>query len=160
MISETDINGWNNKMVKHSKVVYPQCLDSNTPQNYFLALFVGARGSGKTYLLTKLLKTLEEKKIYENGKVVAQRIILISSTAHSDSNRVFKSLKNLDWNNDVIDSYTDSLLIDKMEELKKDTEEGKDYKLYRDVWKKFKVIDDVDDLTQDEMLLLNKHKML
>ena len=160
MISETDINGWNNKMVKHSKVVYPQCLDSNTPQNYFLALFVGARGSGKTYLLTKLLKTLEEKKIYENGKVVAQRIILISSTAHSDSNRVFKSLKNLDWNNDVIDSYTDSLLIDKMEELKKDTEEGKDYKLYRDVWKKFKVIDDVDDLTQDEMLLLNKFNFI
>jgi hypothetical protein len=43
-----------------------------------------------------------------------------------------------------------------MEELKKDTEDGKNYKLYRDVWKKFKVIDDVDDLTQDEMLLLNK----
>ena len=78
------------------KSFYPQCLDSNTPQKYFLALFVGARGSGKTYLLTKLLKTLEEKKIYENGKVVPQRIILISSTAHSDSNRVFKSLKNLD----------------------------------------------------------------
>ena len=55
MISESDISGWNNKMVKHSKVVYPQCLDSNTPKNYFLALFVGARGSGKTYLLTKLL---------------------------------------------------------------------------------------------------------
>ena len=155
MISETDINEWNNKIVKHGKIVYPQSLDPNAPQNFFLALFVGARGSGKTYLLTKLLKTLEEKKIYENGKVVPQRIILISTTAHSDSNRVFKSLRNLDWDNDVIDSYSDTVLFDKMEELKKDTQDAKDYKLYKDVWKQFKVIYDVDKLSQEEMLLLN-----
>jgi hypothetical protein len=50
--------------------------------------------------------------------VVPQRIILISSTAHSDSNKIFKTLKNLDWDNDVIEDYNDDLLFMKMDELK------------------------------------------
>ena len=157
MISETKINEWDNKLIKYGKVKYPQSLDENTPQNYFLAIFCGSRGSGKTFLISKLLKTLEKKKIYDNGKVVPQRIILICSTAHSDSNKIFQSLKNLDWESDVIEDYNDISLLNKMEELKTDLEASKDYKLYRDVWKKFKIIDDVDKLTMDEMLLLNKY---
>jgi Cdc6-like AAA superfamily ATPase len=94
MINEINIKGWNNNVVNHPKVVYPQCNDSGAPRNYFVSLFVGARGSGKTYLLTKLLKTFEEKKCYKDGKEVQQRIVLISPTAHSDSNVIFKSLKN------------------------------------------------------------------
>ena len=160
MISETNIEGWNNKMVKHNKVIYPQTLDENTPKNYFLAIFCGSRGSGKTYLLTKLLKTLEEKKIYEDDKVIPQRIILICSTAHSDSNKVFKSLKYIDWENDVIEDYSDSSLINKMEELKFELEISKEYKLYNKVWNKFKSCKDVDELDIDEMLLLNKYDFL
>ena len=34
-----------------------------------------------------------------DDKLVPQRIILISSTANSDSNLIFKTLKNLDWDN-------------------------------------------------------------
>ena len=47
-----------------------------------------------------------------------QRVILISTTAQSDSNKIFKNLKHLDWENDVIDSYSDILLTDKMNEVK------------------------------------------
>jgi hypothetical protein len=61
---------------------------------------------------------LEEKKIYYNGKQMDQRVILISTTAQSDSNKIFKNLKHLDWENDVIDSYSDILLTDKMNEVK------------------------------------------
>ena len=86
MINEINISGWDNKIVNHPKVVYPQCNDSGAPRNYFVSLFVGARGSGKTYLLTKLLKTFEEKKCFKDDKEVPQRIVLISPTAHSDSN--------------------------------------------------------------------------
>jgi hypothetical protein len=50
------------------------------------------------------------------------------STAHSDSNRVFKSLKNLNWHEDVIDEYNDSLLEDKMHELKYYLDQAKEYK--------------------------------
>jgi hypothetical protein len=51
----------------------------------------------ETFLLSKLSKTLEEKKIYLNGKHMDQRVRLISTTAHSASNKVFKNLKHLDW---------------------------------------------------------------
>ena len=158
-IIEKPLENWNNKLVKFSKVVYPQSLDSNTPQNYFLAIFCGARGSGKTFLLTKLLKTLEEKKIYENGKTIPQRIILICSTAHSDSNKVFKSLNNLDWDQDVITDYSDIALTDKMTELKKDITDFKDYKAYREAWTNF-LKKKVDDLTDDEVILLDKYKFI
>ncbi len=62
---------------------------------WFLGIFCGSRGSGKIYLFTKFLKTLEEKKAYLGDKLVPQRIILISSTANSDSNIIFKSLKKI-----------------------------------------------------------------
>ncbi len=86
--------------------------------SYFLGIFCGSRGPGKSYLFTKLLKTLEEKKAYLNDKLVPQRILLISLTANSDRNLIFKTLKNLDRYNDVIDDYNDDLLIMKMDELK------------------------------------------
>ena len=140
MINEININGWNNNVVAHPKLVYPQCNDIGAPKNYFVALFVGARGSGKTYLLTKLLKTFEEKKCYLNGVEIPQRIILISPTAHSDSNQIFKSLKNLDFDLDVITEYSDIILKDKMEEVKKELLESKEYKEYKRVWEKFKKV--------------------
>ena len=157
MISEQSLEGWDNNPVKFSNVKYPQTKDNNAPQNFFLAIFCGSRGSGKTYLLTKLLKLLEEKKMYFEGIEIPQRIVLICSTAHSDSNGVFKSLKNLNWDEDVIDEYNDSLLEDKMHELKYDLEHAKEYKLYKTVYKKFKECKDIDELKDDEMVLLYKH---
>jgi hypothetical protein len=160
MISEQSLEGWDNKPVKFSNVKYPQTKDNNAPQNFFLAIFCGSRGSGKTYLLTKLLKLLEEKQMYFEGNEIPQRIILICSTAHSDSNRVFKSLKNINWDEDVIEDYNDSLLSDKMRELKHDLEHAKEYKLYKSVYKKFKECKSIDELKDDEMILLHKHDFI
>jgi len=157
MITELSLTGWDNNPVKSEKVLYPQSKDKNSPKNYFLALFVGARGSGKSYLFTKLLKTLEEKKLYLNDKEIPQRIILICSTAHSDSNKVFKNLKNLDWDNDVIDDYNDDELIYKMEELKTDLQHSKDYKEYKTAWENFKKCKNIDELNDDELRLLYKY---
>jgi hypothetical protein len=149
MINEININGWNNKVVTHPKLVYPQCNDDGAPRNYFVDLFVGARGSGKTYLLTKLLKTFEEKKCYKDGSEVPQRIILISPTAHSDSNQIFKTLSNLDWDMDVFTEYSDIILKDKMEEVKTELLQSKEYKEYKRVWAKFKK-EKVKNLTDEE----------
>jgi len=156
MINEININGWNNKVVNHTKVEYPQCNDEGAPKNYFVSLFVGARGSGKTYLLTKLLKTFEEKKCYKDNKEIPQRIVLISPTAHSDSNVIFKSLKNLDWQLDVITEYSDEILKKKIEEVKKDLDEAKEYQEYDIVYKRFKKLK-IDKLTDDECKLLYKY---
>ncbi len=150
MIVEENLEGWNNIPVKSKEVIYPQSKDDKAPKNYFLGIFCGSRGSGKSYLFTKLLKTLEEKKAYLDDKLVPQRIILISSTANSDSNLIFKTLKNLDWDNDVIDDYNDDLLIMKMDELKTDLNHSKDYKLYKEAWKNFVHCKDIDELDDDE----------
>lgn len=160
MIVESEISGWDNNLLSNGNVVYPQSNDSNAPNNYFLSIFAGARGSGKSYLATKLLKTLEKKGIYENGRKIPMRTILLSTTAHSDSNKILKNLKSIDFDNDVIEEYTDGALIDKIQEIKEDLEEAKNYKEYREVWKKFEKIDDVDELSNDEMILLNKYNFI
>ena len=160
MIIEESLNGWNNKPVKTAEVVYPQSKDDKAPKNYFLGIFCGSRGSGKSYLFTKLLKTLEEQKAYLGDTLVPQRIILISSTAHSDSNRIFKTLKNLDWDNDVLEDYDDDLLKMKMDELKHDLDHAKDYKLYREAWKNFIECKSIDKLSDDELKLLYSYDFM
>ena len=74
MIVEEKLDGWNNNLIKTDEVIYPQSKDDKAPKNYFLGIFCGSRGSGKSFLFTKLLKTLEEKNVYLNDKVVPQRI--------------------------------------------------------------------------------------
>eukprot|EP00960_Hanusia_phi_P077637 768721-Hanusia_phi.AAC.4 len=123
MIEEEKIEEWDNRPVRCKKVIYPQCLDDNAPSNYFVGIWCGARGTGKTFLATKLLKTLEEKGIYFDGEKVPQRIILICSTARSDSNKVFETLKNIDWENDIIEDYSDEALKKKIEEVQNDLQE-------------------------------------
>jgi hypothetical protein len=160
MIIEENVLGWNNIPVKTDEVIYPQAKDDKAPKNYFLGIFCGCRGSGKSYLFTKLLKTLEEKKAYLDDKLIPQRIILISSTAHSDSNKIFKTLKNLDWDNDVIDDYDDDLLKIKMSELKNELQHSKDYKLYKEAWKHFVDCKTIDDLKDDELKLLYSYDFI
>jgi hypothetical protein len=56
MIVEENSLGWNNIPVKTKEVIYPQSKDDKAPKNYCLGIFCGSRGSGKSYLFTKLLK--------------------------------------------------------------------------------------------------------
>lgn len=153
MIIESDIKGWDNKIVNNNKVIYPQTLDNESPCNFFLSIFCGSRGTGKSYLITKLLKTLEEKKFYLDGKIIPQRIILISTTAHSDSNKIFKTLNNLDWEIDVIDDDFETNLKNKINEVKNDLDESKEYKEYKKTWLKFKKmnINKLNKLNVDEL---------
>ncbi|MFN9940734.1 MAG: hypothetical protein ACK56I_14775, partial [bacterium] len=73
---------------------------------------------------------------------------------HSDSNRIFKKLKHLDWDNDVIEDYSNEQLLDKMEELTQDIQQSKDYKNYKEAWKHFKECKDIEELNDDELKLL------
>ena len=49
-------------------------------------------------------------------------------------------MKNLNWDDDVIDEYNDTLLEGKMHELKYDLEHAKEYKLYKSVYKNLKSV--------------------
>jgi hypothetical protein len=82
---------------------------------------------------------------------------LVVARQKLDSQSMGGSLKNLNWDEDVIDEYNESLLQDKMHELKYDLDQAKEYKLYKTVYKKFKECKDIDELKDDEMLLLYKY---
>ncbi len=97
-----------------------------------------------------------ETKSQVGSTEVPQRIILISPTAHSDSNQIFKSLENLDWETDVITEYSDDVLKRKMEEVKIELLQSKEYKEYKRVWAKFKK-EKVKNLTDEECELLVKY---
>jgi hypothetical protein len=65
-------------------------------------------------------------------------------------------LKNLDWDIDVITEYSDDVLKRKMEEVKTELLQSKEYKEYKRVWAKFKKVK-VKELTDDECELLMKY---
>lgn len=161
MITEEAINNWDNKPVPVKKVKYPQCKDINAPRNFMRCLFLGASGTGKSYQLVKLLKTLEEKGIYDiDGKTeVKQRIILICPTSRSDSNLVFKCLKGIDWENDIIEDYSESELLNKLEEIKTAHEEVKEYQNYKRAYDNFEKMNDKDiyKIPIEDLMLLHRN---
>ena len=53
MIKEIKINGWNNKILDHGNVKYPQSNDPNAPKNIF-------------YILLLALVALERHIYYQN----------------------------------------------------------------------------------------------
>lgn len=147
-ITEKDIDNWDNKVVSHKKNVYPQSCDINAPKLFFVSLFIGSRGSGKTFAMVKLLKQYEKYKVISHecskstsrsarsasldGKsILDQRIILFSPTI--DANPIFKSLKHLN-EDDIITDYNDDKLSKILEDIKYEKEETdkylEDLKLY------------------------------
>jgi hypothetical protein len=135
-------------------VTYPQTKDPNSPQNFFCSAFAGSRGSGKTWLSCKLIKSLYDKKVYDGEKVVPQRVILISPSAYSPSNNIFKML-NIDWDNDVYEDYSDKGLDEIVEGLTQDQDEAKEYRQYVKAYIKFEAINNIDDLPIEQLMLLH-----
>ena len=82
MIEEVKIPHWDNKVVPiKDKVKYPQCHDGNAPNNFYVSIFCGSRGTGKSFQLAKMLKTIEEKGTYtSDGNKIDDRILLIFPT--------------------------------------------------------------------------------
>ena len=65
-INEVELDGLDNKVVSVKKPKPPRSVNGNLIPLYFTALFVGAKNSGKTYGLVKLLKNFEKYPIYNN----------------------------------------------------------------------------------------------
>jgi hypothetical protein len=142
-----------NIQLKYKKTKYPQCKDPNLPRLFFVALFVGSRRSGKTYNACQLLKAYENFGIYQNCQQVIQRIILISPT--QQANPCFKALKNLD-EDDIHENYSDSLLLDIVENIKEEKHKTEEYIKELTIWKKFLKAKNLDDMNNEEILHLHK----
>ena len=128
MITKKNIKGFNQK-IENSTLNYPQCRCNNCPQMYFNAILCAARQCGKTYSLVKLLRHYEENDLIDNDGVKHPiRTILISPTI--EANPIFKSLKSLNFDEDVYDNYTEELLENIMNDVKAKKEETMNFKDY------------------------------
>ena len=157
MIEEIKLNGLDNKPIKTTKKPPPRSTNENLPPCYFTSIFIGSKGSGKTYSLIKLLKNYEKYPIYDNeGHKLDMRVIVFSPTVHSVANPIYDTLKYLD-EDDIILDYSDNKLLDKLDEIEKEKEDIKDYNKYIEVWKKYLKIDEnINLLLPDELLILSK----
>jgi hypothetical protein len=152
-VLDSPVTGWHDIQLKFKKRLYPVPLDRNLPRMFFVGLFVGSRGSGKTFSAVQLLKQYERHGILDTqtDHKVAQRIILFSPT--HEANPVFTSLKNLD-ENDVVSSYTDSKLLEAVADVKAEKEATQKYIREIKLYKRFLKMKRVDELEAHELIEL------
>ncbi len=58
MIVETQLKGLDNKPIKGKNKSPPRCVNNDWTSLYFTAMFIGAKNSGKSYVLVKLIKIM------------------------------------------------------------------------------------------------------
>ena len=157
MIQEIKLNGLNNEPVKTHKKQPPMSINKDLPPCYFTSIFIGSKGSGKTYSVVKLLKNYEKYPIYDSdGNKLVMRVIVFCPTIHSAANPIYETLKYLN-EEDIILDYSDYKLLDKLQEIEQEKQFIQEYNEYVQVWKKYmKVDEDMSLLTHDELLILSK----
>jgi hypothetical protein len=157
MIQEYQIKGLNNDPLKVKKPNIPQSNNKDLPRFFFNMLLVAQKHSGKTFLLSKLIKNYQETKILDNeGNEHPIRIILFAPTAFSTSNTIYEKL-NID-EHDIHLDYSDMTLSLVLEQIKEENEEIKEYKEKMKLIEKFKKVKDIDELSEDEILTLHMFK--
>lgn len=157
MITEQRINTITDKLPKINKKQPPRSVNFDLTPLYFSALFVGAKNSGKTYGLVKMLHNYQQYKIYDSeGNELQQRIILFCPTANSNANPVYKTLKYLD-DNDIILDYSDEKLLEILKTIEDTKTEIEEFQQYIKAYKLFEKADDVDLLNNDIILILSKY---
>ena len=157
MIVEKPLNGLDNNPIRTSKKPPPKSINNNLPPCYFTSIFIGSKGSGKTYSLVKLLKNYEKYPIYDYEKNKLNiRIIVFCPTLHSVANPIYETLHNLD-EDDIILDYSDSKLLSKLDEIEKEKKDIEEWNEYLIAWKKYLKIDEnINLLTPEELTILSK----
>ena len=137
MIVENKLSSLNNNPIKVNKKPVPQSINKQLPPLFFTGIWVGSKGTGKSYNLVKLLKNYEQFPIYDISKNKLNiRIILFCPTYHSSANEIFKTLKDLD-EADVILNYSDDSLLEILHEIQEEKEEIELYAKYCKAYKQF-----------------------
>lgn len=158
MIVEKTVENIDNKPFNIKKRNVPQSTNSSLPLLFNTSLYIGSKGTGKSYKLTKILKLYEQSKIIdEDGIEYEMRTILICPTATSGANEVYKLLNSLDQENDVHLDYSDDLILEILNDIKAKQLEYDDIIKYKKVYDKFNKIKDVSKLEDDELQLLEEH---
>jgi hypothetical protein len=133
VVIETKMHGFDGKL-KYDKLNYPQCSCGKCPRFYWNMLNIGARGSGKTYTICKMIKHYETNKITRDGVEYKLRTHLISPTIQA--NEIYQSLNSLDMKKDAHENYTDKLIIDIIDDIKANKVKYDEYLLYKKYYEK------------------------
>lgn len=107
-VVETQIPNWDDKFIKTRASNYPVPVDPHAFKLFFLALFIGSRGVGKSTGMVKLLKRYEAGLIDPlTGEKCDQRIVIFSPTIQANS--FFTDLRGLS-SEDIHTEYSESAL--------------------------------------------------
>lgn len=157
MITEKVISNLSNKPINIKKKNVPQSTNASLPLMFNTQLYIGSKGTGKSYKLTQLLQLYEQNKIKDTDGIEYDiRTILICPTAQSGANEVFKTLKSLDPE-DIHLEYTDELLQDILDDIKLKQEEYDGYILYKKLYQKFIKAKSLNTFTMEELNELEEH---
>ena len=161
MIIEKPVANIDDKPINVKKKNVPQSTNSSLPLLFNTQLYVGSKGTGKSYKLTKLLQLYEKSVIKdEDGVVYDMRTILICPTAQSGANEVYKILNSLNQDEDIHLEYSDELVLQILDDIKNRQKEYEEFLDYKKVFSKFLKIKSVDKLETDELELLEQNDFL
>lgn len=143
---ELKSTGYKPPALTYKSTKYAQSKNPVLPSMYFVSVFCGPRGGGKTFSATQLIKAYEESPpIDTDNNKHAIRTFIISPTF--EQNECFKALKSLDMD-DVYLTYSPDVLEEILAKIKAEEEAIKEYKEKLALWKKFKRVKSETDLNK------------
>lgn len=161
MIIEKTVDNINDTPIIIKKKNVPQSTNKSLPLLFNTQLYIGSKGTGKSYKLTQLLKFYEESKIKdEDGIEYEMRTILVCPTASSGANEVYKILKSLNQEEDIHLEYSDELILKILDDIKAKQAQYDEYINYKKIYDKFKKIKSVDKLETDELETLEEYDFM
>lgn len=161
MIIEKAVENIDNKPLIIKKKKVPQSTNKSLPLLFNTQLYIGSKGTGKSYKLTQLLKLYEQSKIKDDdGVEYEMRVILICPTASSGANEVYKILKSLNQERDVHLDYSDELVLKILDDIKAKSALYDDYLEYKKVYDKFRKYKNVEKLETEELQTLEEHDFM
>jgi len=158
MIKEIKLSSLNNVIPKVNKKEPPRSVNLDLTPFYFTSMFIGSKNSGKSYGLVKMIKNYEEQPVKDSkGNILEIRTILFCPTGNSEANPIYTTLKSLDFSNDVILNYSDTKLIEKLNEIEKDKQDIEDYNKYVKAYKIFEKNENINLIDPEYLILLHEH---
>ena len=159
MIKEIKLSSLNNVIPKVNKKEPPRSVNNDLTPFFFTSMFIGSKNSGKSYGLVKMIKNYEEQPVKDSkGNILEIRTILFCPTGNSEANPIYTSLKSLDFSNDVILNYSDTKLIEKLNEIEKDKQDIEDYNKYVKAYKIFEKNENINLIDPEYLILLHEHE--
>ena len=161
MIIEKPVANIDDKPIIVKKKNVPQSTNTSLPLLFNTQLYIGSKGTGKSYKLTQLLKYYEQSKIKDDdGVEYDMRTILICPTASSGANEVYKILNSLDQDKDIHLDYTDDLVLQILDDIKAKSASYDNYLNYKKIYDKFKKAKNIDVLETEELQELEDHDFM